>query len=102
MNHVAYKAGEDYHAAGTKYFAALVAHASVADVSAALDQCILLGEQYRTTLEMLLSALNDSEEGQKLRDGIARTRKLLELLEVELEKFYAVRGKTRTIDDIKN
>lgn len=91
----AFDAGKTYHTAGTRYFGAVSARSTDRDISQALEQCIFVGEQYRTALTMYLDELQNVETNAEVDDATGRAERLLELLVVELQKFFALRGERR-------
>ncbi|HEX8145481.1 MAG TPA: hypothetical protein VF553_23130 [Pyrinomonadaceae bacterium] len=93
---LAFDAGKTYHAAGTQYFGAVSHRSSEREVSQALEQCIITGEQYSTALKMYLDGLRNSETNDEVEDLIGRTQRLFDLLNVELQKFFDLRGKRRS------
>ncbi len=91
----AFEAGRIYHAAGTRYFGAISVRSPVHEIGQALEQCIITGEQYRTALKMFLDELQNERGDGVTEDAAGRVERLLELLDLELRKFFAVRGERR-------
>lgn len=91
----AFDAGKIYYAASSRYFGAVSARSLDRDISQALEQCIITGEQYRAAMKMYLDKLQNAEPGEEVEEAIGRAQRLLELLELELQKFFAFRGERR-------
>jgi len=89
----AFEAGKAYYAAGTQYFGAVSDRSSDREVEQALDQCVITGEQYRSALKMYLDELQNSATNVEVDDAAMRAQRLLDLLDLELQKFFALRGK---------
>lgn len=91
----AFDAGKTYHAAGTQYFGAVSNRSSDREISQALEQCIITCEQYRTALKIYLDELQNVEMNDEVEDAARRAQRLLELLDLELQKFFSFRGERR-------
>jgi len=89
----AFDAGRTYHAAGTQYFGAVAGRSPDPKINQALEQCIITGEQYRTALKMYFDELQNSETNDEVEDAIRGARKLLGLLDLELQRFFDLRAK---------
>jgi hypothetical protein len=89
----AFDAGKAYYAASTQYFGAVSNRSSDREIKQALDQCIITGEQYRTALQMYLDELQNSVMNVDVKDAIERAQRLLELLGLEIQKFFALRAR---------
>lgn len=88
----AFEAGRVYHAAGSSYFGAISNRSSKQEISQALEQCIITGEQYRTALQMFLDELQNGAAHDEEEDAQGRVERLLELLDLELQKFSDARA----------
>jgi hypothetical protein len=89
----AFEAGKAYYAAGTQYFGAVSRRSLDRETKQALEQCIITGEQYRTALKMYLDELQDLVASVEVEDAVRHAQRLFDLLGLELQKFFALRGK---------
>jgi hypothetical protein len=87
----AFEAGKAYYAASTQYFGAISRRSLDREIKQALDQCIITGEQYRTALKMYLDGLQNSVTHVEVEGAVEGAQKLLDLLGLELQKFFALR-----------
>jgi hypothetical protein len=82
-------AGNVFHGAGATYLKARGAHAPAQEIITLVENCIITGELYKTSLDQLLSNLQTAEPRDE--KFIERINNLIQRLEVEVADFVRLR-----------